>query len=123
MTGLAVVAVAVAMAANTLVRESVSPTVTFAPLTENVPADTALAMGMKPKTVRSHLTRGRAQLAEWLRDEAALTDAERRALNRALAADQGLDVMPAPRGQRGRPQDADGHMDGTSDVEGGDDDE
>ncbi len=85
--------------------------------------DTALAMGMKPKTVRSHLTRGRAQLAEWLRDEAALTDAERRALNRALAADQGLDVMPAPRGQRGRPQDADGHMDGTSDVEGGDDDE
>ncbi len=84
--------------------------------------DTALAMGMKPATVRSHLTRGRAQLAAWLRDEAALTDEERRALNRAVAAGQGLDVMPSPRGLRDRLRDARGMMDGESDAEGGDDD-
>jgi RNA polymerase sigma-70 factor (ECF subfamily) len=85
--------------------------------------DTALAMGMKPKTVRSHLARGRAQLAEWLGKEAALTDDERRALGRAQAAERGLDLVPSPRGQRNRPQDADGHMGGDSDVEGGDDDD
>jgi len=85
--------------------------------------DTALAMGMKPKTVRSHLARGRAQLSEWLRDEAALTDEERRALNRALAADRGLDVMPSRRGWRNHLRNADGHVGGASDVEGGDDDE
>ena len=85
--------------------------------------DTALAMGMKPKTVRSHLMRGRAQLAEWLSKESALTDAERLAMGRAQAAERGLDVIPSPRGRRGRPLDVDKHGDGASDVGGGDDDE
>jgi RNA polymerase sigma-70 factor, ECF subfamily len=95
--------------------------------------DTALAMGMKPKTVRSHLARGRAQLAEWLHDEAALTVDERRALNLAQAAGRGLEFVPSLRAPRRRPPHADGPMDGASDVkasdvdasdaEGGDDDE
>lgn len=100
--------------------------------------DTALALGMKPSTVRSHLTRGRAQLAEWLRDEAALTDDERLSLSRSLAAGQGLDVMPTPRGSRTRlrddvgrdgvgrdndGRDDDGHGDRMDDGGGGVDDE
>lgn len=85
--------------------------------------DTALAMGMKPKTVRSHLARGRAQLAEWLGQEAALTDDERRALGRAQTAERGLNLMPTLRGLRNRPHGADGPMGGDSDAKGGDDDE
>lgn len=62
--------------------------------------ETALALGMPEATVRSHLLRGRLKLAEWLRDESALTDAERRAMGALLARDQGLSTVPQLR----RPQ-------------------
>ncbi len=52
--------------------------------------DTALALGMPEETVRSHLARGRRQLAEWLQHEQALTEVELRSLKALLAEGQGL---------------------------------
>lgn len=56
--------------------------------------DTALALGMPESTVRSHLLRGRLKLAEWLHNESALSEAERRALGALLARDQGMSSVP-----------------------------
>lgn len=61
--------------------------------------ETALALGMPEATVRSHLLRGRLKLAEWLHDENALSEAERRALGAMLARDQGLSTVPKLRKQ------------------------
>jgi RNA polymerase sigma-70 factor (ECF subfamily) len=81
--------------------------------------DTALAMGLPSATVRSHLRRGRVQLAEWLRDDQALTDAERRHLSEELAREQGLSVAPETRRRRAAPGTA-GAAKGRGDDEGGD---
>jgi len=81
--------------------------------------DTALAMGLPWATVRSHLRRGRAQLAEWLRDDQALTEAERRCVSEELAREQGLSVVPEPRRRRAAPWTAKATK-GTADDEGGD---
>jgi RNA polymerase sigma-70 factor, ECF subfamily len=62
--------------------------------------DTAKAMEVPLETVRSHLRRGRAQLAGWLRDEQALTAEERRCLGEVLAREQGLTVVAATRRPR-----------------------
>jgi len=80
--------------------------------------DTALAMGLPQETVRSHLRRGRVQLAEWLRDDQALTADERRCLSEELAREQGLSVLPESRLRRQTPKTATG-----SRAKGGDDDE
>ena len=66
--------------------------------------DTALALGMPEATVRSHLLRGRLQLAQWLRDEGALSEGERREMKALLAREQGMGTVPrlrqAPSGHR-----------------------
>ena len=66
--------------------------------------DTALALGMPEETVRSHLARGRRQLAEWLRHEHALTDAERRSVKALLAEGHGLTAVPAWQERRSVPR-------------------
>lgn len=82
--------------------------------------DTALAMGLPWETVRSHVRRGRLQLAEWLHDDQALTESERRCLSEELARAQGLKVAPEPRRRRAVPR-ADGER--AAEGAGNDDDD
>lgn len=65
--------------------------------------DTALALGMPEETVRSHLARGRRQLAGWLRNEQALTDAELRSVKALLAEGQGFTAVSSARERRAIP--------------------
>ncbi|MBM4130921.1 RNA polymerase sigma factor [bacterium] len=64
--------------------------------------DTALMMGVKPATVLSLLQRGRPQLAAALREERALTPAEKKIVDAIVAEDRGL----TPLTECGRGQDA-----------------
>ena len=65
--------------------------------------DTALALGVPEETVRSHLARGRRQLAEWLHHEHALTEAERRSVKALLAEGQGFTAVSSARERRAVP--------------------
>lgn len=65
--------------------------------------DTALMMGVKPATVLSLLQRGRRQLAAVLREERALTPAEKRIVDVIVAEERGLSPLPAAPAPRSAP--------------------
>lgn len=90
--------------------------------------DTAEALGMKEYTVRSHLRRGRLQLAQWLRDDPGLTTDERQALTEMDRDDAGQIVTPEfrpqapPEAEDRNGEAADPEDDGPQDRDDDDDD-
>lgn len=89
--------------------------------------DTAETLGMKEGTVRSHLRRGRLQLARWLRDDPGLTPDERRALTEMERDEAGQIVTPEfrpqapPEAEDGSGEAADPDDDGPQDRDDDDD--
>lgn len=87
-------------------------------------ADTALLMGVRPETVKSLLKRGRPQLAEALKQERALTPAEKRIVDAIVAEERGLSVEPQAAAHGTGTRDVDGsHGAGKTRRDGDDDDD